>query len=98
MLSSGGEASIEEAISKSNLSDDITPIILGWISKKKLASIQKREGILYLRATTKIGKDEDDETLRLIYNKGEVRSKDLDPNLKKTLSRLKNRNLLETIL
>ena len=96
VLSSGGETSIEEAISKSNLSDDIVPIVLGWINKKKLASIQKREGVLYLQATTKVGIDEDDKTLRLIYDKGEVRSKDLDPNLTKTLSRLKKRNLLET--
>lgn len=96
VLSLGGEASIDEAISKSHLSDNIIPIVLGWINKKKLASIHKRKGILYLQATSKVEADEDEQTLRLICDKGEVRSEDLDPSLKKTLSRLKNRNLLET--
>ena len=96
VISLGGEASIDEAISKSHLSANIKPIVLGWVNKKKLASIQKRKGILYLQVTRKAEADEDEQTLRLIYDKGEVRSDDLDPSLKNTLSRLKNRNLLET--
>jgi phenylalanyl-tRNA synthetase alpha chain len=96
IISLGGEASIDEAISKSHLSDNIIPIVLGWINKKKIASVHKRKGILYVQANSKVEADEDEQTLRLIYDKGEIRSKDLDPNLKNTLSRLKNRNLLET--
>jgi len=92
----GGEASLDEAISKAHLGEDTIPIVLGWISRKRIGEILKREGLVHIKSRGPAPSDPDEEALRLIYQKGEARFEDLSPQLRETISRLKNRNLLET--
>ncbi len=95
VLSLGGQASLDEAVSKAHLGEDTIPIVLGWINRKRLAEIHRREGLIYIRSSGRVEPDPDEEALRLIYEKGEVRLEELRPKLKDAVSRLKGRNLLE---
>jgi phenylalanyl-tRNA synthetase alpha chain len=97
VLSLGGEASLDEAISKAHLGEDIIPIVLGWIRRKRLAEIQRREGLIYIRSSGQVQQDLDEATLRVIYEKGEVSIEELPPQMNETVSRLKSRNLLELL-
>jgi phenylalanyl-tRNA synthetase alpha chain len=97
VLSSGGEVSVDEAMAKAHLGKDAIPMVLGWIRRKDLATIQKREGIIYIKTSSSVQPDPDEEVLRLIYEAGEAKVQDLDPQQRETISRLKGRNLLDTV-
>ena len=97
VLSLGGEASLDEAISKAHLGEEIIPIVLGWVRRKHLAEIQRREGLIYIRSGGQVQQDPDEATLRVIYEKGEVNIEELPPQKRESVSRLKSRNLLEIL-
>ncbi|MEM2942988.1 MAG: phenylalanine--tRNA ligase subunit alpha [Candidatus Bathyarchaeia archaeon] len=92
----GGEVSLTEAVSKARLKEEMVPIVLGWVRRKRLAEIRRREGLTHIRSLGPVEADPDEEALRLIHQKGEVRFEDISPELRETISRLRNRNLLET--
>jgi len=96
IVSLGGEASANEAISKARITEDAVPIVLGWVNRKRLAEIHRRGGLIYLKSGGPIGPDPDEEALRTIHEKGEARFEELSPQFRESISRLKSRNLVET--
>ncbi|MBS7626572.1 phenylalanine--tRNA ligase subunit alpha [Candidatus Bathyarchaeota archaeon] len=91
----GGEASLDEALSKARLGDIEPSIVLGWLRRKGLGEILRRGGSVYIRSLGMGDSDPDEVALRLIYSKGEVPLEDLKERFSQSVSRLKERNLLE---
>ncbi|MGQ9542973.1 MAG: phenylalanine--tRNA ligase subunit alpha [Candidatus Bathyarchaeia archaeon] len=93
--SMGGEARLDEAVSKARLGEINPSIVLGWLRRKGLGEIYRRGGVVYIHSGGPSGSDPDEEAIRLIHSKGEISLDSLKPQLEEAISRLKDRNLLE---
>ena len=94
-ISAGGTIDLDEAIESTHIKKEMVPIILGWIKKKKLATIKSKEGKILISATNPPKEAAEEKLLRILSKQGEVNFKNLNDEMKKTVSLLKRRNLIE---
>ncbi len=89
----GGEATVENTVNEAGLEKKFFSIGLGWLSKKGWAAIEgKGQKLKALREPT-LGVDE--KLLSLLKEKGTIIIEELSNELKKAVSILKRRKLLE---
>ncbi|MEM3700113.1 MAG: phenylalanine--tRNA ligase subunit alpha [Candidatus Bathyarchaeia archaeon] len=90
----GKKASIEKVVEKANLEKHFIPIALGWIQKKKWATLDTKTDTLQMLEKTK--EEDDERLLKLLNKKGQEVIENLSPELQKAAQILKKRKLLET--
>jgi len=88
-----GRATPEKTIEKANLEKQFIPIALGWIHRKKWATLDTKTNMLQMLEKLKEGNDE--KLLKLLSEKGQASMEDLGPELKEAIQILKRRKLLE---
>ncbi len=89
----GGQGYIERVLKAASLEKSLSVIAIGWLSRKKWASIEKKDQILKLLKEPLKGADE--RLLSLLKKKAIVSIEDLDKELRDVISILKNRKLIE---
>jgi len=89
----GGKATLEELASSANLEKKFIPIALGWIQRKKWATLDSKTNMLQVLGKPMEGKDE--KLLMLLDEKGQATIEDLNPELQEATQILKKRKLLE---
>ena len=89
----GGRAALEKVVEKANLEKHFVPIALGWVQKKKWATLVTKTNTLQMLEKPEEGDDE--RLLKLLDKKGQATMEDLSPELEKTVQILKRRKLLE---
>ena len=89
----GGEASIETIAREAALERRFLTIALGWLRRKKWASIERRKRVLKALVEPPIGVDE--RLLRLLYEKGPIVAESLSDDMRDAISVLRRRNLVE---
>jgi len=89
----GGQGSIDHVLEAANLEKSLSVIALGWLSRKKWASIEKKDQILKLLKEPLEGADE--RLLSLLNKRAIVSIEDLDKELRDVVSILKRRKLIE---
>ncbi|MCJ7718671.1 phenylalanine--tRNA ligase subunit alpha [Candidatus Bathyarchaeota archaeon] len=88
----GGKAPLAEMVRKSSLEDHLMPIALGWVQRKKWATLDSKTGILQMQS--KPAKGADEELLRLLDEKKTIIVEDLSLELQDAFRLLKGRKLL----
>ncbi|RLG92547.1 MAG: phenylalanine--tRNA ligase subunit alpha [Candidatus Hecatellales archaeon] len=94
VLMLGGEATLEDIVKNSNLSEDTVKIALGWIVRKGWGKIVREGDVVKVRVETKPSKGGDEKLLRRILVEGEVKSKNLSQEEEATVNELKKRKLV----
>ncbi len=89
----GGNATIEKTVEKAKLSRKLVPIALGWLRRKKWATINTKKNELKLTKPEKEGADE--RLLQLLNREGQVIVEDLDSELQSAFKTMKRRKLLQ---
>jgi len=89
----GGRAALERTVEKANLERQFSSIALGWIQKKKWATLDTKTNTLQMVEKPEEGNDE--KLLKLLDKKGQATIEDLSPELQRTVQILKRRKLLE---
>jgi phenylalanyl-tRNA synthetase alpha chain len=96
VLRLGGIAGLEEALEKAGLSREVGNIALGWIVKKGWGKIRKEAGKIVVEAPGMPLKGRDEILLKLMVEKGEIDSQQLEvQGLLDAALELKRRNLAE---
>ena len=90
----GTKASLEEIVRKAGLRKQFTPIALGWIQRKKWATLNKKTNTLQILEKPKEGNDE--KLLKLLSEKGQATIEELSSELQPAVQVLKRRKLLKT--
>ena len=93
LIKLGGQDTVEEAVNKAVLEEKFLTIALGWLNRKGWATLEGKERLLKARAAPPVGIDE--KLLNLLYTKGPKVVEDLEKELQKAVSVLKNRKLVE---
>ncbi len=93
LIKLGGEASVEDVVEKAGLEKKFLTIALGWLSRKGWAIMKKKEGVLKSSGEPLIGNDE--KLLSLLAEKQRINAEDLSQGLKRAVSLLKRRRLIE---
>jgi phenylalanyl-tRNA synthetase alpha chain len=96
LIKLGGEASVDDVVEKAGLEKKFLTIALGWLSRKGWATIKKKERVLSFNPTMKadlLGIDE--KLLSLLAENGSLIVEDLSQELRKAVSLLKKRRLIE---
>src|SRR4030042_300066 len=88
----GGKAPLAEIVRKSGLKGHLVPIALGWIHRKKWATLDSKTRTLQIQSKPAEGADE--ELVKLLDKKKEVTVEDLSPELQDAFQLLKGRKLL----
>jgi len=89
----GGQGSIDRVSKAANLEKSLSVIALGWLSRKKWASIERKDQLLRLLKEPLEGADE--RLLSLLKEKATVTVEDLDKGLRDIVPVLKRRKLIE---
>ncbi|MGD8545336.1 MAG: phenylalanine--tRNA ligase subunit alpha [Candidatus Bathyarchaeota archaeon] len=89
-----GKAPIKKTVKKAGLQKQSVPIALGWLRRKKWATINTKTDELKLTKPEKEFADE--QLLELLNKKGKVLVEDLDTELQSEFKVLKRRKLLKT--
>ncbi|MGQ9544791.1 MAG: phenylalanine--tRNA ligase subunit alpha [Candidatus Bathycorpusculaceae bacterium] len=93
----GWELSISEIPKKAGIPPETVPITLGWLVRKKWATIDKTQDKVKTVPSMKIPPlGEDEKLLQILREKETVAAEDLSPELRETAEILKKRNLLKT--
>jgi len=87
----GGESSVNSAVEEAGLEKKFLSVALGWLNRKGWAIIEK--GTLKSLKEPQLGEDE--KLLRLLSEKGSLTVEELNQELRKTVSVLKGRKLVE---
>ncbi len=88
----GDEAAINDVVKKAELQKSLLPIALGWLRRKKWASIPEK-GIL--RSAGQAIKGADEKVIDLIARKGSVVIEDLEDNKREAVEVLRKRKLAD---
>jgi phenylalanyl-tRNA synthetase alpha chain len=88
-----GEAELGKVVQKAGLDNQFVPIALGWIQRKKWATLDAKTKKLQISNNQSIGNDE--KLLELLDKKGQATIEDLSPELQQAIQILKGRKLLE---
>jgi len=88
-----GKAALEKIIENAALEKQFVPIALGWVQRKKWASLNSQANTLQMLEKPKEGNDE--KLLKLLGEKEQVIFEDLNSGLQEAVSVLKRRKLLE---
>lgn len=88
----GGKATLAKIGEKAGFGKQLVPIALGWIQRKKWATLDSKASILQMRHSPDEGNDE--ILVRLLDQKKEVIVEDLKPELENAFRLLKSRKLL----
>jgi phenylalanyl-tRNA synthetase alpha chain len=88
-----GKAPLEEVIKKTVLEKNFVPIALGWVHKKKWATLNTKTNTLQMLEKTEEGKDE--KLLRLLSEKEQLTTEDLNVEFQEAIQILKKRKLLD---
>jgi len=89
----GKRAVIEKIVEKANLEKQFVPIALGWIQRKKWATLDTKTNTLQIVEKPEEGNDE--KLLKLLNEKGQATVENLSSELQRTIQILKRRKLLE---
>jgi len=89
----GETGPLEEAIEKAGLEKQFVPIALGWIQRKKWATLNTKTNTLQTLQKTEEGNDE--KLLKLLGEKEQATVEELSPELQAAVQILKRRKLLE---
>jgi phenylalanyl-tRNA synthetase alpha chain len=93
LIKLGGEASVEDVVEEAGLEKKFLTIALGWLSRKGWATIKKKERVLKSLREPLTGNDE--KLLSLLAENGPLIVEDLSQELRKAVSLLKKRRLVE---
>jgi len=99
LYSLGEEAKIAQISKKAGISADAIPLALGWLIKKKWATLNKEKSTLKLTENAlaeKPPKGSDEKVLELVAEKGKITVEELDESLREAVMILKRRKLVET--
>ena len=89
----GGEASVEDVVEEATLEKRFLTIALGWLNRKGWATVRKKKLVLKSLKEPPTGTDE--KLLSLLGEKDPLIVEDLSKELKKAVSVLKRRRLVE---
>ena len=87
-----GKGPIKEIAEKAGLREQLVPIALGWLQRKKWASLDSETGILQMRQEPREGNDE--KLIKLLAEKSQVTVEELSPELHDAARLLKGRKLV----
>ena len=87
-----GEALLGRVVEKAGLEGQFVPIALGWIQRKKWATLDSKTKTL--RISEKIAEGSDERLLKLLGDKGHAVVEDLGSELQEAVQILKGRKLL----
>ena len=87
-----GDAPLGRVVEKAGLDGQFVPIALGWIQRKKWATLDSKTKTL--RISEKIGEGSDERLLKLLSEKGQAAVEDLSSELQEAVQILKGRKLL----
>jgi len=88
----GEKAILEKAVEKADLEEHFVPIALGWIQRKKWATLDAKTSTLRLREKLEEGNDE--KVLKLLSEKGQATISELGEEFQEAIQLLKKRKLL----
>ncbi|MBT8171594.1 phenylalanine--tRNA ligase subunit alpha, partial [Candidatus Bathyarchaeota archaeon] len=91
LIKLGGDAKVNEVISNAGLENQFVTVALGWLNRKGWAII--KNGNLKPLKKPLIGEDE--KLLQLLNKKGPLVAEELNPELRKKITILKGRKLVE---
>jgi phenylalanyl-tRNA synthetase alpha chain len=91
----GGSAPLGEIFEKAKLGKQLIPIALGWIQRKKWATIDSKTNTLQLQGRPE--EENDEKLVKLLGERKEAVVEDLGPDLQDALRLLKSRKLLDVI-
>jgi phenylalanyl-tRNA synthetase alpha chain len=89
----GGQAVRDRAFEEAGLEKQFVPIALGWVQKKKWATLDTKTNTLQVSGRPDEGNDE--KLLKLLDKKEKASVEDLEPELKEAVQILKGRKLLD---
>lgn len=89
----GGKAPFQKVVEKTALEKNLIPIALGWLQKKKWATLDTEMNTLQMLEET--GEEEDEKLLSLISEKQQLITEDLNKELQDAIKILKKRKLLK---
>lgn len=93
LRNAGGTASLETAVKQAHLEKQFIPIALGWIQRKKWATLDTKTNTLQV---AKEGKEENDEKLlKLLDAKNQLVLEELDKTFRESADILKKRKLVD---
>ena len=93
LQSFGGKAPLGEIVKKSSLEGHFMPIALGWIQRKKWATLDSKTGALQMQAKPAEGSDE--KLVKLIGKERQVLVEGLSSEFQEAFRLLKGRKLLD---
>jgi phenylalanyl-tRNA synthetase alpha chain len=94
-ISAGGVIDLDEAVKSTHIEKKMVPIVLGWIKKKGLATIDRKKDRILLMATNYPRQGSEEKLLQILSKEGEMNFENLSDEIKKTSYLLKRRNLIE---
>ena len=89
----GGKAPISEIFEKSELGKQLIPIALGWIQRKKWATLDTKTNTVQLQG--KPAEENDEKLVKLLVERKETTVEELGPDLQEAFRLLKSRKLLD---
>lgn len=90
----GGKASLKDVASFVGIDGSLMPAVIGWVKKKRMGTIKKAGGELYVESAGIASEDEDQAMLTLLKVRGQVFDRDLTPEENRVIETLKKRNLV----
>jgi phenylalanyl-tRNA synthetase alpha chain len=92
----GGETSISGLSREADVPSNAVPVALGWMVRKKWATINKRKGTVKLIKKRKPPSGNDEKLLALLVEKSKIIAEELDGSLRRVVDTLRRRKLIET--
>jgi phenylalanyl-tRNA synthetase alpha chain len=88
-----GKAPLEEIFRRTDLRDQLIPIALGWIQRKKWATLDSKTNTLQMQG--KAEEEKDEKLVKLLAERKETTVEELSSDLKQAFRVLKSRKLLD---
>ena len=95
VLELGGEATLEQASRRANISPQMASVALGWIKVAKWCEVTSQLQKIVLRAARIPDKTDAEKLLEVLAAKPEVRLEDVPPELRNEVETLRRRKLVE---
>jgi phenylalanyl-tRNA synthetase alpha chain len=89
----GGKAPLEEIFRRTELGKQLIAIVLGWIQRKKWATLDSKTNTLQMQG--KAEEERDEKLLNLLAEREETTVEELNPDLQEAFRLLKSRKLLD---
>jgi phenylalanyl-tRNA synthetase alpha chain len=88
-----GKAPFEEIFRRTELGKQLIPIVLGWIQRKKWATLDSKTNTLQMQG--KAEEESDEKLVNLLAEREETTVEELNPDLQEAFRLLKSRKLLD---